>query len=89
MGKDGKRPSALIIFAKVALNIDSIINGKTISLVGAIFDNIVLIVAPMVCNRASLITLGNFVQLPIECSAWGVAWLFYVIIFRNNLSPDQ
>ena len=63
MGKDGKRPSALVMFAKVALNIDSLLTAKTVSLVSAIFDNIVLIVAPMTSNRPGVIFLGNLVQI--------------------------
>ncbi|VTR64711.1 hypothetical protein DESC_250004 [Desulfosarcina cetonica] len=41
---------------------DLLLSGKAIALVGAVFDNIELVVAPMTGDRAGLIFLGNFVQ---------------------------
>jgi hypothetical protein len=63
MGKDGKRPSASVMFAKVALNFDASLAREPVSVVLAVFDNIVSIVAPMTGNRPSLIFLGNSVQI--------------------------
>jgi hypothetical protein len=40
VGQDGKRPPALIVFTKVALDVDQFIAGKAIPLVFAILDDV-------------------------------------------------
>jgi len=63
MGQDGKGSPALIMFAKVALDIDPFIAGKAIALVLAVFNNVDPVVAPMTANGAGLIFLGSFGQI--------------------------
>ena len=62
MRQNGKRPSALIMFTKITLNLDLLLAGKTIALVGAVFNNVDLVIAPMTGNGSGLFFLGNFVQ---------------------------
>ena len=63
MRQDGKRPAASVPFAKKPLDADPALAGKFISLVGAVFDNVILVVAPMTGNGSGLIFLGNFIQI--------------------------
>jgi hypothetical protein len=66
MRQNAKRPAALIPFAKKPLNANPALTGKFIALVGAVFDDAVLVVAPMTGNGSGLIFLGNFIQIQYD-----------------------
>ena len=60
MGKDGKRPTALIMFAQIALNLDQFLGCEAVALVGPVFDDVFPIVAPAANDGPGVIFLGSF-----------------------------
>ena len=72
MGQDGKRPPALIVFTKIALDVDQLISGKAIALVSSILDDVNLVVAPATGHRSGLILLGSVDQIQYNAQqGWG------------------
>jgi hypothetical protein len=68
----GKRPPALIVFAKIALDVDELIAGKAVALVFAILDDVDSVIAPATNHRSGLIFLGSVDQIPYNAQqGWG------------------
>ena len=67
-----KRPPAVIVFKKIALDVDQFIAGKAIALVFAMLDDVILVVAPTTNHRSGLIFLGSVNQIQYNAQqGWG------------------
>jgi hypothetical protein len=89
MGQDGKRPAASVPFAMKPLNADPALTGKFIALVGAVFDDVVLVVAPMTGNGAGLIFLGNFIQIQYDVQQLVGHGYSPFLFVKIKCAPDQ
>jgi hypothetical protein len=70
----------VIVFAKIALDVDQLICSKAITLIFAMLDDVILVVAPATNHRSGLILLGSVDQIQYNAQqGWGHGYSPFIV----------